>query len=136
MHGLNALGSLTFGAGLIGLFLTYPRRLVPVWAAWVPSVVLATWWAVNQAGLLPSFDVGLRLPILLALIAIFVCVALQYRATRDDLAARAVLRLFGLGIVVGAGGSGSGSPAAGFSIQPRSTITRMPFSRRSGVHTR
>ena len=101
---VNAAGSLGFGVGLIGLFLSYPHRIGPVWLLWAQALVLTGWWLANALGLMPSNAIGFQLPIVLALLAIFVCVYLQWRATRGDLPSRAALRLFALGILLGAGG--------------------------------
>jgi signal transduction histidine kinase len=104
LQALNAWGALTFGVGMIGLFLSYPRRIAPVWMLWAQAAILMTWWAGNLAGLIHSNALGFQLPIVTALLAIFVCVMFQLRATKGDLPARAALRLFGLSIVIGAGG--------------------------------
>src|SRR5690606_17051791 len=57
----------------------------------------------NQFRLLPTPALGFQLPVALALAAIAVCVALQYRATRTDPRARAALRWLGLAVLIGAG---------------------------------
>ncbi|MFP4273769.1 MAG: ATP-binding protein [Paracoccaceae bacterium] len=105
LQALNAWGALAFGAGMIGLFLSYPRRIAPAWLLWAQAFVLLSWWAANILGLIRSNALGFQLPIVVALLAILVCVMAQRRATRGDLPARAALRLFGLSIVIGAGGS-------------------------------
>ncbi|MFP4326449.1 MAG: ATP-binding protein [Paracoccaceae bacterium] len=104
LQALNAWGALAFGAGMIGLFLSYPRRIAPAWLLWAQAFVLLSWWAANILGLIRSNALGFQLPIVVALLAILVCVMAQRRATRGDLPARAALRLFGLSIVIGAGG--------------------------------
>lgn len=103
LSGINHLGAITFGVGMIGLFLVYPIRLVrPVWI-WLPALLLWLWWGANQARLLPSPAIGFQLPVALALLSIAVCVGLQYHATRADPRARAALRWFGLAVLTGAG---------------------------------
>ena len=103
LSGLNHLGALIFGAGMIGLFLSYPARLVPSHWLWTPSAGLGLWWLANQMRLLPDPALGFQLPVVIALGAIAVCVALQYRAARGDPRGRAALRWFGLAVLIGAG---------------------------------
>lgn len=99
----NHLGALLFGAGMIGLFLCYPARLAaPRWQV-LPGLMLVVWWGANQLRLMPTPSLGFQLPVVLALSAIAVCVALQYRATRGDPRARAALRWLGLAVLIGAG---------------------------------
>ncbi|WP_323038543.1 sensor histidine kinase [Gemmobacter sp.] len=99
----NHLGALLFGAGMVGLFLCYPARLVaPRWQV-LPGVALVLWWGANQMRLLPSPAIGFQLPVVLALIGIAACVVLQFRATRRDPRARAALRWLGLAVLIGAG---------------------------------
>ena len=99
----NHLGALLFGAGMIGLFLVYPVRLVRRRWLWPGPVLLLLWWTANQMRLLPDPATGFQLPVALALLAIAVCIACQYRATRHDPRARAALRWFGLSVLTGAG---------------------------------
>lgn len=103
LSSLNHLGALGFGAGMIGLFLCYPVRLVPSRWQFLPGIALLVWWGANQFRLLPTPALGFQLPVALALAAIAVCVALQYRATRTDPRARAALRWLGLAVLIGAG---------------------------------
>lgn len=100
---INHLGALGFGAAMIALLLSYPRALVPArWLAVAP-LVLGPWWAGDVAQLYDGPATGAHLPILLAMLAIVICAAVQYWRTRGDPRARAVLRWFGLSILVGAG---------------------------------
>ena len=103
LSAVNHLGALLFGAAMICLFLSHPVPMVRGWRLSVPGVVLGLWWAGNQARLFPDPATGFQLPVALALLAIGVCVALQWRATRADPRARAALRWFGLSVLIGAG---------------------------------
>ena len=103
LQGFNHLGALVFGAGMIGLFLCYPVRLVGTRWLWMPAAVLLAWWAGNEARLFPDHGTGIQMPIGLAMVAILICVGVQYRATRGDPRARAALRWFGLSVLIGAG---------------------------------
>ena len=103
LSSINHLGAMLFGAAMIGLFLSHPVRMVRGgWLA-VPGVVLLSWWGANQLRLFPDPAIGFQLPVALALLAIAVCVVLQWRATRHDPRARAALRWFGLSVLIGAG---------------------------------
>lgn len=103
LSAVNHLGALTFGAGMIGLFLCHPVPLVRSRWLVLPGVVLGLWWGANQLRLLPDPATGFQLPVALALAAIAVCIAVQYRATRADPRARAALRWFGLSVLIGTG---------------------------------
>lgn len=102
---LNLIGSMTFGAGTIGLFLSYPARIGPRWLAIAQIGVIAAWLAASIARLIPVYAAAYQLPIATAMLVLLVLVALQFRrARRDkDLPARAALRIFGLSILIGAG---------------------------------
>lgn len=103
LSAVNHLGALSFGAGMLGLFLCHPVRLVPGRWLWGPSVVLGLWWLGNQARVFPDPATGFQLPVALALAGIAACIGLQWRVTRADPRARAALRWFGLSVLIGAG---------------------------------
>lgn len=99
----NHIGALTFGVGMIGLFLVYPRKLVAGrWLA-VPAVVLGGWQVVDILQPAGGPGVGFHLPVVLAMLAITVLVAIQYRAARGNPRDRAALTWLGLAVIVGAG---------------------------------
>ncbi|MFN4057889.1 MAG: ATP-binding protein [Roseinatronobacter sp.] len=103
LSGINQFGALAFGAGMIGLFMVYPAKLARTrWTA-LPALVLALWWISGHLRLLPHPALQMQAPILAALLVIGGCIALQYRATRADPPARAVLVWFGLFVLIGAG---------------------------------
>lgn len=103
LSGFNHAGALTFGVGMIGLFLVYPRRLVANgWLA-LPALVLGAWLAVGQLRLTGGPPTGFHAGVVLAMLAIVVLVAIQFRLTRRDPLARAALRWLGLSVAVGAG---------------------------------
>ncbi len=100
----NHLGALGFGAAMIGLFLRHPAALVRGRAAMaLPWLVLGGWWLGNLLRLFPDPGIGFQLPVALALLAIGVCIGVQWRATRGNPLARAQLRWFGLAVLTGAG---------------------------------
>ena len=99
----NHIGALTFGVGMIGLFLVYPRRLVsPYWLAF-PAVILGAWQVVDILQLADGPGLGFHLAVVLAMLAIVVLVAIQFKVTRGHPRDRAALAWLGLAVVVGAG---------------------------------
>ncbi|QLH13097.1 ATP-binding protein [Paracoccus pantotrophus] len=99
----NHIGALTFGVGMIGLFLVYPRRLVsPRWLA-LPAIVLGAWQVVDIVQLADGPGLGFHLAVVLAMLAIVVLVAIQFRVTRGHPRDRAALTWLGLAVIVGAG---------------------------------
>jgi len=99
----NHIGALTFGVGMIGLFLVYPRRLVsPNWLAF-PAVILGAWQVVDILQLADGPGLGFHLAVVLAMLAIVVLVAIQFKVTRGHPRDRAALAWLGLAVVVGAG---------------------------------
>lgn len=101
---VNSLGAITFGIGMICLFLVHPVRLVPRWALALPIAVFGTWGLVSFLRLTGSTAMAVHLPVLCEMIAIALCSAAQFRATRGRPHERAVLRWFGLSVLIGAGG--------------------------------
>lgn len=102
---LNLTGSLTFGAGVIGLFLSYPAQIGPRWLALVQVGVIAAWLVGAFTRVIPDYTFAYQLPIATAMLVLVLLVALQFRRARKakDLPARAALRLFGLSVLIGAG---------------------------------
>ena len=103
LSNMNNTGSLTFGAGMIGLLLRYPAKLTGVLGAFVPAVILAAVVAADVLRLAPGPAYTRYLPILLAMLAIVACLGLQMRATRGDPRGRATLRWLGLSVLLGTG---------------------------------
>ncbi|WP_052418015.1 sensor histidine kinase [Pseudooceanicola atlanticus] len=101
---INSLGAITFGIGMISLFLVYPARYLPKWAPGLVVAVFGTW------GLLAYFRVpepmafNIHLPVLIEMSLIVVAAIGQVFATRGKPSERAALRWFGLSVVIGAGG--------------------------------
>ncbi len=99
----NHIGALTFGVGMIGLFLVYPRTLVsPRWLA-LPAIVLGAWQIVDILQLANGPGLGFHLAVVLAMLAIVVLVVFQFRVTRGRPRDRAALAWLGLAVIVGAG---------------------------------
>lgn len=103
LSAFNHIGALTFGVGMIGLFLVYPRKLVPTgWLA-LPPVVFGAWQMVDILQLADGPGLGLHLGVVLAMVTIIVLVAGQFWATRGHPRDRAALTWLGLAVVIGAG---------------------------------
>ena len=94
LHAANGTGSLLFCAAFLATLWHYPTRLGrfdPGPALIVGYLLMAL---VSSLQWLPSFDVGLRLPILLGYCATIVLAALQWRRTRQRPLERAALQWF------------------------------------------
>jgi two-component system sensor histidine kinase DevS len=100
---INHAGALTFGVGMIGLFLVYPRMLVRARWLILPALIFGTWQMVDMLRLADGPGVGIHLGVVLAMLSIVVLVAIQFRATRGNPRDRAALTWLGLAVVVGAG---------------------------------
>lgn len=103
LSAFNSVGALVFGVGMIGLFLVYPRRLVSDRWLLAPVIVLGAWQAVDLFELVDGPGIGRHLPIVLAMLAIVVLVAIQFMVTRGHPRDRAALTWLGLAVIVGAG---------------------------------
>lgn len=101
---VNPGGSLLFGIGMVTLFLSYPRRIVPKPVLWLPTLligacillVLGPGWPDNLNNA-PDF-------IAIIMVALLLVIAAQVAANRRDPAARAMLGWLGVSVAVGAGG--------------------------------
>lgn len=103
LSGINHFGAIHFGAALASLFLVYPLRLV---GSRVVLAVFATafvWWVACVARLAPDQDWGSRFPVMLEMLSAIVISVVQWRRTKGDPAARAVLRWFAVSVLTGCG---------------------------------
>jgi len=94
---INHLGIFLFGGSMIGLFLSYPRRLVNTyWLVTLPVVLGALFLADTfQIIIEAEHYYTITLAITIAILAL---IAMQYRATRHAPADRAVLGWLGLSV--------------------------------------
>lgn len=99
----NAAGALTFGIAMIGVFLSYPRRLVPAWALLLPAAVFGGWYVAAALRLPASPATGAHMATLVEMICIVAAIAAQWWATRRDPTGRAALSWLGLSVTLGAG---------------------------------
>lgn len=104
LSALNHFGALSFGACMIALFLSYPRRLVaPRWLLLLPAIIFP-WWLADTLRLgFAGTPTGSHLPTSLEMLGILLAAGLQFWKTRGDARARAALRWFALSVAVGAG---------------------------------
>lgn len=100
---MNHGGALLFGAAMIALLLRYPQPLVPTRWLWAPFLVFGAWWLGDSLQLFDGPPTGSHLPTMLEMIGILLAAALQYWRARNDPGSRAVVRWFGLSVVMGAG---------------------------------
>lgn len=99
---INHFGAFTFGAALVLLFLSHPRRLLgPFWTFVVPCALVL--WCLCDFFQAFEPDLGYRLPILLETVSAMLLAGVQWWATRGDPLARAELRWLGLSVIVGTG---------------------------------
>ena len=103
LSSLNHFGAFMFGAALIGLFLCYPRQIVQPRMLLVAPALLLAWLATDVLRLAPDQDLGMRLPVLLALLCVVLLAVVQWRLTRGDPRARAALSWLSLSVVIGSG---------------------------------
>lgn len=104
LSALNHLGALSFGAGMIALFLVYPRRLVPTKALLLLPAVFGAWWLCDTLRIVfPGPAEGSALPTMIEMLGILVAAGVQFFKTKGDAKARATLRWFGLTVALGAG---------------------------------
>ena len=98
--GLNMIGSTVSGYALSAMFLHLPRRIAPNWVA--PAIVGGALAAglLEALGIIPLAGFYALLPGSIALVVPIV--VLQWRETRGDPAARAVLRWIGAASLAGA----------------------------------
>lgn len=100
----NTLGALSFGIGMICLFLVYPRRIVPRALVALVIAVFGGWAIASFARLWPGTGMTIHLPVTIEMGLIVAAAVAQIFATRGYPQERAALRWFGLAVLVGAGG--------------------------------
>ncbi len=104
LSAINHFGALAFGVAMVALFLVYPRRLIPVHALWLLPVVYGVIWVMDTAWIgFPGPAEAYHLPTVILMAGILLGAFLQYRASKDDPAARAAVRWFALSVGLCAG---------------------------------
>ena len=103
LSAVNHFGAIHFGAALSALFLVYPLRLA---SSRVPLMLGAgafLWWLACVTRVAPDQDWGSRFPVMTAMLLAIVISVVQWRRTKGDPAARAVLRWFAVSVLTGCG---------------------------------
>jgi signal transduction histidine kinase len=103
LSGINHFGAIHFGAALCALFLVYPLRLVSHRALYAVFAMATLWWLACVTRLAPDQDWGSRFPVMLTMLGAIVTSVVQWRRTKGDPAARAVLRWFAVSVLTGCG---------------------------------
>jgi signal transduction histidine kinase len=103
LSGINHFGAIMFGAALCAIFLVYPLRLTSARVPLALGVVAFLWWLACVTRLAPDQDWGSRFPVMLEMLGAIGIAIWQWRRTKGDPAARAVLRWFAVSILTGCG---------------------------------
>ena len=103
LSGINHFGAIHFGAALCALFFVYPIRLtgdrVPLYLGASASL----WWLACVTRVAPNQDWGSRFPVMIEMLGAIGISLVQWRRTKGDPAARAVLRWFAVSVLTGCG---------------------------------
>jgi len=102
---LNYLGTISFGIGMINLFLIYPKRQMRVWGEVAVAVVFGGSILAIYMGW-PEALQNRQAPVALAMLILLLAVVAQVFVNRKNPTARAMLCWFGLAVLIGAGGFG------------------------------
>ena len=100
---VNGVGALTFGIGMMTLFLIYPRQIVPRYLVPLPSVFISGLIVFIQVVDWPRNIVLVQDAIAVIMLALLVAIVAQVIVTRRDPAARAMLGWLGFSVALGAG---------------------------------
>ena len=103
LSGINHFGAIHFGATLCALFLVYPLRLVSSRVPLAIGAIAFAWWLACVTRVAPDQDWGSRFPVMLGMLGAIGLAGWQWRRTKGDPAARAVLRWFAISVLVGCG---------------------------------
>ncbi len=103
LSGINHFGAIHFGAALCALFLVYPLRLANHNALLALGITAFVWWLACVTRLAPDQDWGSRFPVMTAMLGAIIISIIQWRRTKGDPAARAVLRWFAVSVLTGCG---------------------------------
>ena len=98
----NHAGTITFGVGLVGIFLFHPRPLVRPWVFGAWALLVAVWLWADLTWALPSPDWAVRLIVMTEMLLALALGAWQWRRSRHQPLARAALRWVLLSFLVGA----------------------------------
>lgn len=100
----NVIGTLTFGIGMVTLFLIYPKRLVSGLYQYLPALLIGSAILYIIACDWPETVPFLQIAIASVMVVLLGAIAVQFFVNRRDPAARAILGWLGLSVILGAGG--------------------------------
>ncbi len=103
LSGINHFGAIHFGAALCALFLVYPLRLAQGRALLALGTIAFLWWLACVTRLAPDQNWGSRFPVMTTMLGAIIISLVQWRRTKGDPAARAVLRWFAVSVLTGCG---------------------------------
>lgn len=100
---VNATGTLTFGIGMVTLFLLYPRRVVRGALTALPALLIGGWILLTQLDDWPRHVPQMQTAVSVTMLVLLAVILAQVLMARRDPSARAMLGWFGLSVAVGAG---------------------------------
>lgn len=100
---INHFGAIMFGAALCSLFLVYPLRLTSAKVPLGIGIIAVLWWLAGAMRIAPDQDWGSRFPVMLEMLGAIGVALWQWRRTKGDPAARAIVRWFAVSILTGCG---------------------------------
>jgi len=100
LKSMNFGGGMLFVGSMVALMLSYPRQIGTPRLGILAIAAAGAWFVVQAFGVFDSMLVGRRVPVFIALIAMFVVAAIQWLGTRRDPVARAAMQWFLLSWVV------------------------------------
>ena len=103
LSGINHFGAIHFGAALCALFLVYPIRLTSDRVPLYLGAIASLWWLACVTRVAPDQNWGSRFPVMLEMLGAIGLSVVQWRRTKGDPAARAVLRWFAVSVLTGCG---------------------------------
>ncbi len=101
---VNGIATLTFGIGMVTLFLVYPKRLVQGRLLWGPATVILVMIGVVSFLNWPDNVPMLQPFVAVVMAGLLLAIAAQVRVNRRDPVARAMIGWLGLSVALGAGG--------------------------------
>lgn len=104
LSGINHIGAMTFGVGLVGIFWVFPQPLGRMRWVWAMAGVFALWAALDVSWRVPDADYGTRLAVLVQMLLAVALGVVQWRRARGRADDRAAIRWVLLTFLVGSGG--------------------------------
>lgn len=100
---LNSTGALTYGIGMVNLFLVYPARYLPKWVPIAVTAIFGTWALASFLRITGTPAMAIHIPTVVLMAGILIGAIGQIFATRGNPRQRAAMRWFGLSVTIGAG---------------------------------